>query len=114
MKAELSEERLSRLDHEHKVYQAISGSIGVPQLYWYGREGIYNILVIERLGNTLEELKQGNKLDTDSIFYYGGQMVRDPVGTSCTQLYFHPPSSLPLNLFTSVTLFIVTSNLIIS
>ena len=30
--------------------------MGFPKMYWYGREGDYNVMVIELLGKNLEEL----------------------------------------------------------
>jgi hypothetical protein len=30
--------------------------VGYPKLYWYGREGDYNLMVIELLGDNLEDL----------------------------------------------------------
>lgn len=29
---------------------------GFPKLYWYGREGDYNLMVIELLGKNMEEV----------------------------------------------------------
>ncbi len=33
-----------------------SGLVGFPKLFWYGREGDYNLMVIELLGDNLEDL----------------------------------------------------------
>lgn len=30
--------------------------IGIPKIYWFGTEGDYNIMVLELLGNNLEEM----------------------------------------------------------
>ena len=30
--------------------------VGFPKLYWYGREGDFNLMVIELLGENLEDL----------------------------------------------------------
>jgi hypothetical protein len=30
--------------------------VGFPKLFWYGREGDYNMMVIELLGDNLEDL----------------------------------------------------------
>ena len=34
----------------------MQGGVGIPKIYWYGTEGDYNILVMELLGPSLEEL----------------------------------------------------------
>lgn len=31
-------------------------SVGIPEMYWFGVEGEYNVLVMELLGPSLEEL----------------------------------------------------------
>lgn len=33
-----------------------ASSVGFPKLFWYGREGDYNLMVIELLGDNLEDL----------------------------------------------------------
>jgi len=45
-----------QLAYEARVYQELSTKQGIPTLYYYGREGNYNVLVMERLGANLEEL----------------------------------------------------------
>jgi hypothetical protein len=30
--------------------------VGFPKLYWYGREGDFNLMVIELLGENLEDI----------------------------------------------------------
>jgi hypothetical protein len=34
--------------------------VGYPKLYWYGREGDYNLMVIELLGDNLEDLMKNS------------------------------------------------------
>jgi serine/threonine protein kinase len=55
--------KLERVDAEHpqltyeaRVYQQLASKRGVPQLYYVGREGNYNVMVMERLGSNLETL----------------------------------------------------------
>ena len=45
-----------KLLYEAKVLQSIQGGIGVPTLYWSGQEADYNIMVMELLGQNLQEL----------------------------------------------------------
>ena len=45
-----------QLRNENKIYKVLSGCPGIPQVYWFGTEGKYDVLVMELLGNNLEGL----------------------------------------------------------
>ncbi|KAJ0647391.1 putative protein kinase CK1-CK1 family [Helianthus annuus] len=45
-----------QLHYESKVYMLLQGGTGIPNLKWYGAEGEYNIMVIDLLGPSLEDL----------------------------------------------------------
>jgi serine/threonine protein kinase len=45
-----------QLFYESKLYMALQGGIGIPKLYWCGSQGNYNILIMDLLGNSLEDL----------------------------------------------------------
>ncbi|GLT57809.1 hypothetical protein SLA2020_307570 [Shorea laevis] len=45
-----------QLHYESKLYMLLQGGTGVPHLKWFGVEGDYNIMVIELLGPSLEDL----------------------------------------------------------
>ncbi|ETO02144.1 hypothetical protein RFI_35290 [Reticulomyxa filosa] len=45
-----------QLPIEYKIYSGLKGSTGVPAARWYGKEGDYNILVMDMLGPSLEDL----------------------------------------------------------
>ena len=45
-----------QLLYESKVYRILQGGEGIPCIYYYGVEGEYNVMVIELLGPTLEDL----------------------------------------------------------
>ena len=55
--------------------------VGIPILYWSGTEGDLNIMVIELLGNSLnDEIKLTKKpLPLLKVFYYGHQLVFFPL-----------------------------------
>ena len=44
------------LQHEAELYKILAGGLGVPKLGWSGVEGDYNVMVLERLGQSLEDL----------------------------------------------------------
>ncbi|KAG6466099.1 hypothetical protein ZIOFF_076100 [Zingiber officinale] len=45
-----------QLHYESKVYTLLQGGTGIPHLKWFGVEGEYNIMVIDILGPSLEDL----------------------------------------------------------
>ena len=74
MKLEVAEDSSSNLVHEYSIYQAISGLPGIPKVHWYGREGPYRVIVLNRLGSTLEEIGR-TSINTNTVFAYAIQMV---------------------------------------
>mmetsp|Transcript_36177 Transcript_36177/g.95127 ORF Transcript_36177/g.95127 Transcript_36177/m.95127 type:complete len:187 (-) Transcript_36177:1784-2344(-) len=45
-----------QLLYESKVIRYLKGAVGLPEVKWYGVEGDYNIMVIDLLGPSLEDL----------------------------------------------------------
>jgi casein kinase 1 len=45
-----------QLRDEYRTYKILVGSVGVPAVYYFGQEGLHNILVIDLLGPSLEDL----------------------------------------------------------
>ncbi|KAK7867277.1 hypothetical protein R5R35_000258 [Gryllus longicercus] len=45
-----------QLLYESKVYKVLNGGVGFPRMRWYGSEDEYNVLVIDLLGPSLEDL----------------------------------------------------------
>lgn len=45
-----------QLRDEYRTYKLLSGTNGVPNVYYYGQEGLHNILVMDLLGYSLEDL----------------------------------------------------------
>ena len=56
IKLELNHTEHPQLFYECKIYMVLQGGVGIPKLYWCGGQGNYNILIIERLGHSLEDL----------------------------------------------------------
>jgi hypothetical protein len=78
VKLEVALEGGSKLEREYDVYRAISGMHGIPRMLWYGMEGRYNVMVLSRLGCTLEEMARLSVLDANAVFTYAKQMVPSP------------------------------------
>lgn len=75
LKLEIVEDSDSKLAHEYSVYRALSGLPGIPRVYWYGREGLYDVLVLDRLGSSFEAMVRTPVLSITAIFTYATQMV---------------------------------------
>ena len=45
-----------QLLYESKVLRYLKGGVGLPEVLWYGVEGDYNVMVIDLLGPSLEDL----------------------------------------------------------
>ncbi|CAM6058027.1 unnamed protein product [Sphagnum tenellum] len=45
-----------QLLYESKLYRILQGGTGIPNIKWFGIEGDYNVLVIDLLGPSLEDL----------------------------------------------------------
>lgn len=45
-----------QLHYESKLYMLLQGGTGIPHLRWFGVEGDYNVMVIDLLGPSLEDL----------------------------------------------------------
>ena len=50
-----------QLLYESRLYRLFQGEIGIPALYWYGVDGSNNVLVMELLGPSLEDILQSHK-----------------------------------------------------
>ncbi|KAI9441142.1 kinase-like domain-containing protein [Lactarius psammicola] len=74
LKLEPIEMRSPRLSHEYTIYKALSNVSGVPTIHWYGREVPYNVMVLDRLGLTLEEAIS-KRHDINLVFLYATQML---------------------------------------
>lgn len=56
VKLESSKARHPQLIYEARVYKVLQGGMGIPHIKWYGSEKEYNILIIDLLGPSLEDL----------------------------------------------------------
>ena len=56
IKMEHYQTRPAQLYYEMKIYKVLNGGVGIPSLKWYGVQEQFNIMVIDLLGSSLEEL----------------------------------------------------------
>lgn len=56
IKLESIKSKHPQLLYESKLYKILAGGIGIPVVHWYGIEGDYNVMIMELLGPSLEDL----------------------------------------------------------
>lgn len=66
-----------QLKDEYRTYKILSGSEGIPQAYYFGQEGLHNILVIDLLGPSLEDLFDwcGRRFSIKTVVQVAVQMI---------------------------------------
>ncbi|KAL1202929.1 Casein kinase 1-like protein 1 [Cardamine amara subsp. amara] len=66
-----------QLLYESKLYRILQGGTGVPNVKWFGVEGDYNVLVMDLLGPSLEDLFNfcSRKLSLKSVLMLADQMI---------------------------------------
>lgn len=56
IKLESIKSKHPQLLRETKIYRSLNGVVGIPSVRWFGTEGDYNVMVIDLLGKSLEDL----------------------------------------------------------
>ncbi|PSS07337.1 Casein kinase 1-like protein [Actinidia chinensis var. chinensis] len=66
-----------QLLYESKLYKILQGGTGIPNMRWFGVEGDYNVLVMDLLGPSLEDLFNfcSRKLSLKTILMLADQMI---------------------------------------
>nr|XP_043635511.1 casein kinase 1-like protein 2 [Erigeron canadensis] len=66
-----------QLLYESKLYKILQGGTGIPNVRWYGVEGDYNVLVLDLLGPSLEDLFNfcSRKLSLKTVLMLADQMI---------------------------------------
>ncbi|WOK99862.1 hypothetical protein Cni_G08574 [Canna indica] len=66
-----------QLLYESKLYRILQGGTGVPNMRWFGVEGDYNVLVMDLLGPSLEDLFNfcSRKLSLKTVLMLADQMI---------------------------------------
>jgi casein kinase 1 len=69
--------RYPQLVYEYKLYRVLHGGVGIPNVRWFGREHPYNVLVIDLLGPSLEDLFNfcGRTFSLKTVLMLADQMV---------------------------------------
>ncbi|KAI8086436.1 kinase-like domain-containing protein [Halteromyces radiatus] len=66
-----------QLRDEYRTYKIMAGSVGIPSAYYFGQEGLHNILVIDLLGPSLEDMFDvcGRRFSTKTVAMLAKQMI---------------------------------------
>ncbi|PAA55196.1 hypothetical protein BOX15_Mlig013128g2 [Macrostomum lignano] len=66
-----------QLHIESKIYKLMQGGVGVPVVKWCGTEGDYNVMVLELLGPSLEDLFNfcGRKFKLKTVLLLADQLL---------------------------------------
>ncbi|GFP82941.1 casein kinase i isoform delta-like [Phtheirospermum japonicum] len=66
-----------QLHYESKIYMLLQGGTGIPSLKWFGVDGEYNVMVIDLLGPSLEDLFNycNRKLTLKTVLMLADQLV---------------------------------------
>ncbi|KMZ68122.1 Casein kinase I-like [Zostera marina] len=90
IKLENTKTRHPQLLYEAKIYQILAGGTGVPNIRWSGVEGEYNVLVMDLLGPSLEDLFNfcNRKLTLKTVLMLADQMI-NRVEHSHTKSFLH-------------------------
>ncbi|KAF2722442.1 kinase-like protein [Polychaeton citri CBS 116435] len=66
-----------QLRDEYRTYKILVGCPGIPNVYYFGQEGLHNILVIDLLGASLEDLFDmcGRKFSIKTVVQVAKQML---------------------------------------
>jgi casein kinase 1 len=77
IKLEPLQSKHPQLLYESKIYRVLQGGYGIPAVKWFGTEGDYNVLVIDLLGPSLEDLFNfcGKKFSLKTVLMLADQML---------------------------------------
>ncbi|KAK9471671.1 kinase-like domain-containing protein [Dipodascopsis tothii] len=66
-----------QLRDEYRTYKILVGCVGIPNVYYFGQEGLHNILVIDLLGPSLEDLFDwcGRRFSIKTVVMVAKQMI---------------------------------------
>ncbi len=66
-----------QLLYESKIYRILYGGIGIPNVRWFGVEGDYNVMVLDLLGPSLEDLFNycGRRFNLKTVLMLAQQLL---------------------------------------
>ena len=80
----------SQLLYEQKIYKILNDDIGIPKVHWFGQHKERNVMVMDTLGASLEELfrKCNRKFSLKTVLMLADQMIQR-IEYIHSRLYLH-------------------------
>jgi len=77
IKLESVQSKHPQLQYESRLYRLLEGGVGIPQIKWFGVEGDYNVMVMELLGPSLEDLFNfcNRKFSVKTVLLLADQLI---------------------------------------
>ncbi|XP_069139943.1 casein kinase I-like [Argopecten irradians] len=77
VKLESCKAKHPQLLYESKLYKILQGGVGIPHIRWWGSEQSYNILIMDLLGPSLEDLFNfcSRKFSMKTVLMLADQMI---------------------------------------
>jgi casein kinase 1 len=77
LKFESIRSRHPQLLYESRIYQMLQGGVGIPNIHWFGVEGEFNVMVLDLMGPSLEELFNtcGRRFSLKTVLMLADQMI---------------------------------------
>jgi casein kinase 1 len=78
IKLEKANTKYPQLLYEARLYRSFANNVGVPSLHWFGEEDNYNVMVLDLLDNSLEDLfcQCGRTFSLKTVLLLADQMIR--------------------------------------
>ena len=78
VKFESAKTKFPQLYYEAKLYKIFDGTVGLPQMYYFGQVADYNVLVMDLLGPSLEDLYEycRRKFSHKTVLMLAIQMIQ--------------------------------------
>ncbi|KAL1924818.1 uncharacterized protein VTP21DRAFT_4472 [Calcarisporiella thermophila] len=66
-----------QLRDEYRTYKILAGCAGIPNVYYFGQEGLHNVLILDLLGESLENLfdRCNRKFSVKTVAMLAKQMI---------------------------------------
>ncbi|KAI9446707.1 kinase-like domain-containing protein [Lactarius indigo] len=78
----------SGLTYKYDMYKATAGCTGISPVYWYGKEGPYEVIILEHIRTSLGDLLSAQQFNLRKTFLYAPQML-SAVESLHTRHYIH-------------------------
>lgn len=77
IKLERVKGKIHTLGHEFRIYTRLKGGTSIPSAHWFGTEAGLNVMVVDRLGRSIEDLfiYCHLKFTTKTVLLLAGQLV---------------------------------------